>query len=260
MASGNGWFKLARTMDVNFKYLYSLHPGLVPSSIQLGRLGEADRAELAGMAAGHVRRADMTRDTATTLAGLDNLGNTCYANSVVQALYNNQQFRSVVLAAPVTMTSRQPLLLSLQSLFQCLQQSLKHSVCPRRFLQRSQPSWFEHGQQQDCDEFLNVLLNSLSEESAFLEKPGEDMEVEEDDALAIFLNPVETLFGGTLTESYECQSCGHNSQHETKFFELNLAVPAPAEPPPSSFTVPSSFTGLLQLSGNLPDGVALLLV
>jgi len=38
-----------------------------------------------------------------------------------------------------------------------------------------------------------------SEESAFLEKPGEDMEVEEDDALAILLNPVDTLFGGTLT-------------------------------------------------------------
>ena len=118
MASINGWFKLARTIDVNFKYLYSLHPGLVPPSIQLGRLGEVDRAELAGMAAGHVRRADMTRDPATTLAGLDNLGNTCYANSVVQALYNNQQFRSVVLAAPVTVTSRQPLLLSLQYLFQ----------------------------------------------------------------------------------------------------------------------------------------------
>ena len=99
--------------------------------------------------------------------GLVNLGNTCYLNSVVQALRftpvlveHLQRMEEDVLAA-------QPVLYRLRQLVSCLtseEEAGGSTVSPWDFLNASRPSWFAEGEQQDCSEFLTAMLAALHEE------------------------------------------------------------------------------------------------
>ncbi|CAG5118563.1 unnamed protein product [Candidula unifasciata] len=94
--------------------------------------------------------------------GLENLGNTCYMNSVLQALYMCDQFRRGVLARiPL---GKEGLLVKLQHVFAQLSQSSRPAIAPSKFLQSSRPPWFLPGHQQDCSEFLKYLLDQLHED------------------------------------------------------------------------------------------------
>ncbi|GFR86412.1 ubiquitin carboxyl-terminal hydrolase 38-like [Elysia marginata] len=94
--------------------------------------------------------------------GLDNLVNTCYMNSILQALYMCDQFRHGILSK--VPSSQESVLDKLQHVFALLCQSNRASISPSRLLQASRPPWFLPGQQQDCSEFLKYLLDRLHED------------------------------------------------------------------------------------------------
>ncbi|XP_046411678.1 ubiquitin carboxyl-terminal hydrolase 35 [Neodiprion fabricii] len=100
--------------------------------------------------------------------GLTNLGNTCYMNSVLQALFMTRQFCYKVLnrkeEGNEESVADQHLLRKLENLFALLLYSKRMSLAPTEILFASRPTYFTPGQQQDSSEFLCHLLDVLYEQ------------------------------------------------------------------------------------------------
>ncbi|KZC08288.1 PREDICTED: ubiquitin carboxyl-terminal hydrolase 35 [Dufourea novaeangliae] len=106
--------------------------------------------------------------------GLSNLGNTCYMNSVLQALLMTRQFcYEVLMYKPSNNTNDQVVLKKLQKLFTLLLYSNRISLAPTEILLASRPAYFLPGQQQDSSEFLCHLLDLLHEQEKTTSIPCE---------------------------------------------------------------------------------------
>ena len=99
----------------------------------------------------------------TGFLGLINLGNTCYMNSVLQALYITKDFSDRILSEPIKGMS-QRVLHRLQLSFAHLRLSQRSIYSPAEFLREAKPPWFEDGRQQDSHEFFRYLLDTLHEQ------------------------------------------------------------------------------------------------
>ncbi|KAK9286666.1 hypothetical protein L1049_015067 [Liquidambar formosana] len=101
--------------------------------------------------------------------GLENFGNTCYCNSVLQALYFCVPFREQLLDYYATNKNlgdaEENLLTCLADLFTQISSQKKKTgvIAPKRFVQRvkKQNELFRSYMHQDAHEFLNFLLNEL---------------------------------------------------------------------------------------------------
>ncbi|XP_050038755.1 ubiquitin carboxyl-terminal hydrolase 38 [Dermacentor andersoni] len=150
------------------------------------------------------------------LVGLLNLGNTCYANSVLQALYMTSRLRNQLLQSntvpPGTISK------SLQELFAFLALSQRPAVCPEDFLRTSKPPWFQQGEQQDCSEFLRYLVDSSHEE-----QKNHGFQLSGSNTTGQTL--IQEVFGGVVCTTYCCLTCNGESKNEEAITDLHVAFP-----------------------------------
>ncbi|KAM6159048.1 ubiquitin carboxyl-terminal hydrolase 35 [Rhynchocyon petersi] len=184
----------------------------------------SQKSELAGFYPRLMAKSD------TGKIGLINLGNTCYVNSILQALFMASDFRHCVLR--LTENNSQPLMTKLQWLFAFLEHSQRPAISPENFLSASWTPWFSPGAQQDCSEYLKYLLDRLHEEEKTgaricqkLKQSSAPSPPEESPGPSS--TSVEKMFGGKIVTRICCLRCLHVSSREEAFTDLSLAFPPP---------------------------------
>lgn len=196
--------------------------------------------------------------------GLINLGNTCYFNSVIQALHQTKKFRNIVLGS--SSTEKSPLLSSLKNLFRCMSHGTGLTLFPVDFFRESRPAWFVAGDQQDCSEFLTSLFSQITEESEKEQANHVEIEVDMDDdddnnnkhddlipgkpMNAFAVSTIQNIFGGQLETSHECLKCKTVSCSTDWFTDLH--IPMVEEPPQKPlFVLPNRLANLPSISVSL---------
>ena len=145
-----------------------------------------------------------------SVKGLDNLGQTCYFNCIVQCLFHCPLFREGIENVPQS-TRSIPILRELQRLFtrmarsnssthlspsRCFSAAMKIPECERAEMNRHQ--------QEDARGFFLMLVEYLRK----------------------VLKPLSELFEGELLSTLSCQRCSHSRVTSVPFKLLALSLPA----------------------------------
>lgn len=183
--------------------------------------------------------------------GLINFGNTCYCNSVLQALYFCRPFREKVLAYKAVNKRKETLLTCLSDLFgNITSQKRKVGVlAPKKFVTRlrKENEVFDNYMQQDAHEFFNYLLNTVGDllqgekqrEKEKLERHGSVSSTASNKSTGTSSSSaaggsgpphkheqtwVHEIFEGTLTNETRCLSCETVSSKDECFLDLSVDV------------------------------------
>ena len=197
--------------------------------------------------------------------GLENLGNTCYLNSVLQALFMTKQFCREIL----TTQRSDRTVIALQKLFALMLFSPRPEQNPQFVVNLIRPDDFLPGIQHDSSEFLGSILDRLHELERKMIKDDEDWD--NDDALKnaslaksdtnvdevpmdieveletnidkmdepkdkivdntsnLCQTYIQKIFGGKISTRYLCSTCKGNSMNIDSFRDLQLSFPEKME-------------------------------
>lgn len=144
-------------------------------------------------------------------AGLRNLSNTCYLNSLMTQLFMNPDFRKFILSARISNLPRQQLLCETQQLFAALQDSLRRFIDPQSCI--SQISTYDETpidihNQMDVDEFYNLLIDRWE-----VQMPSD-----------ISKKQLRSIFGGELVQQVKSKECDHISERCEDFSAIQCDI------------------------------------
>lgn len=161
--------------------------------------------------------------------GFVNFGNTCYCNSVLQALYFCRPFREKVLhyKQQVKSQKKETLLTCLADLFHSVATQKKKvgALSPKKFITklRKENEHFDNYMQQDAHECLNYLLNTVADILTAEKKGAQEL-----DNNVVHTKPdptwVHEIFQGTLTNETRCLNCESVSSKDEDFLDLSVDV------------------------------------
>ncbi|EJC98825.1 cysteine proteinase [Fomitiporia mediterranea MF3/22] len=182
--------------------------------------------------------------------GLENFGNTCYVNSVFQALYFCHPFRELIIQAhdksnpPVTNSNGSapltgpPIPIAPPTMFSALRALFVHIssnsldkgvVAPRAFVEKlkKENELFRSSMHQDAHEFLIYLLNKIAEdleEEARNVRSGSSSGEDRKTNSSTNSNIVHDLFEGVLTSETRCLTCETVSSRDEAFLDLSIDI------------------------------------
>eukprot|EP00163_Fabomonas_tropica_P034463 TRINITY_DN954_c0_g1_i1.p1 TRINITY_DN954_c0_g1~~TRINITY_DN954_c0_g1_i1.p1 ORF type:complete len:713 (+),score=143.23 TRINITY_DN954_c0_g1_i1:596-2734(+) len=154
-------------------------------------------------------------------AGLHNLGNTCFMNSVLQAIIYTPPVAHFAMESDHSKTCRDPGFCPLCYLSTLIKQSLTHTqraIAPKGFFHnlRALNRGFRPGRQEDAHEFLRCLIDSLHKANVPNHKKLDPYVAQ----TAFFMQ----THGGYLQSQIKCSSCGYESNTFDPFLDLSLEI------------------------------------
>jgi len=187
--------------------------------------------------------------------GLDNLGNTCFMNSMLQCLLASQHLTSSLLsissverAICSSSPSKGMVVKAMIELVHAVHKGKPKSSFVPRELKRvvgTLAPHFSGYQQQDCQEFLRFLLDGLSEDLNRSKRrqgpqparPATPPDLSErqqahqrwQSQREVCDSPVTDVFQGQLRSTVECQTCSHVSYCFDPFLDVSVPIPKHAE-------------------------------
>ena len=206
-------------------------------------------AGLGGSRADRRRSSDSTSRLGTELAastsacvGLQNLGNTCFMNSILQCLFGVRELIEFFdEASKSQFKDKARLAKAFQELVQKILRS-SHSaiVSPNGFHEKVRLKDRKWGgmRQHDSQEFLQFLLNALREQCnrnadkkpKYRELDGKGSQAEQAEQALTYYKSwhdsiIDDIFGGLLESSITCSHCSHISYCFDPFLDLSVPVP-----------------------------------
>ncbi|MBE3048514.1 hypothetical protein IMZ48_39640 [Candidatus Bathyarchaeota archaeon] len=144
-------------------------------------------------------------------AGMRNLSNTCYLNSLFTQLFMNVDFRGFILGVDVPDTFNQKLLFQTQKLFSFMQESMRRFVDPAvvaSSIKTYDDTLIDVHNQMDVDEFYNLLFDRWE---------AQLMGASERKTLRSF-------YGGQLVQQVKSKECEHVSERLEPFSAIQCDI------------------------------------
>ncbi|KAF5579523.1 hypothetical protein FPCIR_11057 [Fusarium pseudocircinatum] len=145
-------------------------------------------------------------------AGLLNLSNTCYLNSLMTQLFMNTTFRRFILGCRIDDPANSQQLLSYtQKLFGHMQESYRRFVDPSNFvhsIKTYDDALIDIHNQMDVDEFYNLLLDRWETQLS-----GHDEK-----------RAIKSFYGGQLVQQVKSKECEHISERLEPFSAIQCDI------------------------------------
>ncbi|XP_054279586.1 ubiquitin carboxyl-terminal hydrolase 2-like [Macrosteles quadrilineatus] len=179
------------------------------------------------------------------LTGLNNIGNTCFLNSIVQCLSNTRVIKEYILSDEylneIRPSVKSALMKRFAELIKNLWQGDQKSLSTHNFKLEVDivAPRFTGYLQQDAQEFLRYLLEGIHNEiNRITSRPKpltEEIDDDLDDSqkalevwkryLRLENSKIVDTFGGLLKSILECTHCSHKSTTFEPFWDLSLPIP-----------------------------------